>query len=70
MFEVEKTRIFWIGLVALGFASVFLFSTLWTYLATSRDMFYYRNWFYALPFTVGSVVFMLIGLYMMKSGTE
>jgi hypothetical protein len=70
MMKGEKTTVFWVGLFILGLASTVLFSTLWYSLVMSEDPSYFWNWFYALPFTVGSVVFMLIGLYMMKSGTE
>jgi putative Mn2+ efflux pump MntP len=68
MFEGEKTRIFWIGLVILGLASTILFSILWyTMIATP---FYDWNWRYLVPPIVGAAVFILIGLYMMKSGVK
>jgi hypothetical protein len=66
MFEVEKTRTFWIGLILLGFASIVLFLTFWIFLTSIRNLFYYRNWFIIVPFVVSSVLFMLIGMYMMK----
>jgi uncharacterized membrane protein len=69
MMKGEKTTVFWVGLSILGLASTVLFSTLWYSLVILEDPSYFWNWFYALPFTVGSVVFMLIGLCMMKSGT-
>jgi xanthine/uracil permease len=68
MFEGKKTRIFWIGLTILGLASIILFSIFWYTLISTP--FYYWNWGYLVPPIVGSTVFMLIGLYMMKSGTE
>ena len=70
MFEGKKTRLFWIGLVILGLASISLFSILWyTIIATP---FYYgaEYWKYLTPPIAGSVVFILIGLYMMKSGAK
>ena len=68
MFEGEKTRIFWIGLVILALASISLFSIIWyTLVATS---FYHWNWRYLIPPVVGAIVFILIGLYMMKSGVK
>jgi putative Mn2+ efflux pump MntP len=70
MFEGQKTRIFWVGLVILGLASISLFSILWyTIIATP---FYYgaEYWKYLTPPIVGAVVFILIGLYMMKSGAK
>jgi hypothetical protein len=68
MFEGEKTAVFWVGLTILGLALAVLFSTIWYFLISSRDIFYYRNWLYIVPQIVGSIIFMLIGLYMMKSG--
>jgi multidrug resistance efflux pump len=68
MFEGEKTAVFWVGLTILGLALAALFSTIWYFLISSRDAFYYRNWIYIVPQIVGSIIFILIGLYMMKSG--
>lgn len=68
MFEGEKTRIFWIGLFILGVASFSLFSILWYTVVVTP--FYDWNWKYLVPPVVGPVVFILIGLYMMKSGAR
>jgi xanthine/uracil permease len=68
MFEGEKTRIFWIGLVILALSSTFLFSVLWYTLVSTP--FHYWNWNYLVPPVVGAVIFILIGLYMMKSGVR
>jgi len=70
MFEGEKTAVFWVGLTILGLSLAVLFSTIWYFLMSSRDVFNYGNWYYIVPPIVGCVIFMLIGLYMMKSGTE
>jgi len=70
MFKSQKTSIFWIGLIILGLASTSLFSILWyTFIATP---FYYgaEYWKYLTPPIVGAVIFILIGLYMMKSGVK
>jgi len=64
MFEGEKTIIFWIGLIILGLASIGLFSIAWF----SAVDFYTPPIELQVPFIVGAVVFILIGLYMMKSG--
>jgi len=64
----ERTTVFWTGLFILGFASIALFGTLWYSFVLLGDPSYLWNW--ALPFTVGSVVFILIGLYLIKAGTE
>jgi len=68
MFKGEKTWVFWTGLIILGLTSVILFSTLWYVLAFGG---YWPNyWRTLVPPIVGAVVFILIGLYMMKSGTK
>ena len=71
MMKGEKPTIFWAGLFILGLASTVLFSFVWSRIAMAvvitGDPSYFWNWYYALPFTVGSAVFILIGLYMMKS---
>ena len=68
MFEGEKTIIFWIGLIILALASLGLFTIVW--LNTLYHPEYYRTYYlkYPVPFIVGGVVFILIGLYMIKSG--
>ena len=70
MFEGEKTIVFWIGLIILGLASVGLFTIVW--LNTLYNPEYYLTYYlkYHIPFIVGGVVFILIGLYMMKSGVK
>ena len=71
MMRGDKPTVFWVGLFILGLASTVLFSFIWSRIAMAvvitGDPSYFWNWYYALPFTVGSVVFILIGLYMMKS---
>lgn len=67
MFEGEKTYLFWAGLLVLSLASVVLFSVFWGiryYAALSQGV------EINLPPIVGGVVFVLIGLYMMKSGVK
>ncbi|MDH5461552.1 MAG: hypothetical protein OEZ29_03480 [Candidatus Bathyarchaeota archaeon] len=66
MFEGEKTIIFWIGLIILGLASIGLFSIVWF----NAIDFYKPPIELQVPFIVGTVVFILIGFYMMKSGVE
>jgi putative Mn2+ efflux pump MntP len=71
MFESEKTCVFWLGLIILGLASIALFSISWYTILTAQpyvNIDYY--WKLLVPPVVGSVVFILIGLYMMKSGTK
>jgi O-antigen/teichoic acid export membrane protein len=70
MFEGKKTSVFWIGLLILGLASVILFSLLWftMMLGPPTNIDYFLK--ILTPPTAGSVVFILIGFYMMKSGTK
>ena len=71
MFKGEKQRLFWIGLIILAFAAVNLFSSLWDfvyYIERHADVSYMVR--ESVPVIVAAVVFMFIGLYMMKSGTK
>ena len=72
MFEGERTFVFWIGLIILGLASVGLFCMLW--MIAVWDVPQYLDRFtilkQAVPVIVGGIVFILIGLYMMKSGVK
>ena len=69
MFGGEKTRIFWIGLVILGLSSTILFTILWYTVVVSIYSLYW-DWRYLVPPIVGPVLFILIGLYMMRSGVR
>jgi len=70
LFKGEKTSVFWAGLIILSLASLVLFSVWWSLLnyAPSADL----NWAFRndLPFIVGGIIFVLIGVYMMKSGVN
>ena len=75
MFEGQKTTIFWLGLIILGLASFDLFSMLWyqivpSYMGYSTYPNWGDYWRYMVPPVVGAVMFILIGLYMMRSGTK
>jgi len=66
MFVGEKTDIFWAGLIILAAASVTLFAIVWfnaVIVPYSR-----LDVEYQVPFIVGAVVFIIVGLYMMTSG--
>jgi hypothetical protein len=68
LFKGEKTPIFWAGLLLVSFALWVMFANLWSELT-------YANWWdaiihYSFPFIIGAVVFVLIGLVMMKSGVK
>ena len=70
MFEGEKTIIFWIGLIILGLASVGLFGTLWMVAVVMYPANRVEFLKGLVPFIVGGVVFILVLLYMMKSGVK
>jgi xanthine/uracil permease len=67
MFEGEKTRVFWWGLVIFGSALSGLFANFWYIFVFSYG---YDYWRFFTPLIFGSIVFLLIGLYMMKSGVR
>ena len=70
MFEGEKTIVFWTGLIILGLASVGLFGIVWVVAVVmypANRMEFLKG---LVPLIVGGVVFILIGLYMMKSGVK
>jgi hypothetical protein len=63
----ERRHLFWAGLLVLSLASVVLFSAFWGiryYAVLSQGL------EINLPPIVGGIVFVLIGLYMMKSGVK
>jgi len=67
LFEGEKTYLFWAGLLVLSLASVVMFSVLWEvrhYAVLSQGL------EFNVPPMVGAIVFILIGLFMMKSGIK
>lgn len=70
MFEGEKTYVFWIGLIILALASVGLFGILWMITVWNVYMDRLTMLKQAVPVIVGGVVFILIGLFMMKSGVK
>jgi hypothetical protein len=67
MFEGEKTRVFWWGLIFIGLSVCVLFSIFWYGLVVH---WYGFDWVALVPEIFGCTVFLLIGLYMMKSGTR
>ena len=68
MFVGEKTWVFWFGLIILALASVVLFAIAWF---NAVNTIYYKPAIeYQVPFIVGAIVFVFIGLYMMISGVR
>lgn len=69
MFKGEKTAVFWVGLLILGMSSMTLFWMIWyAVIAMLSSTGLYFSWQGWVPPIVGAMVFILIGLYMMKSG--
>lgn len=70
MFEGEKTTVFWVGLILLSLASVLLFGVFWMVAVVmyppSRVEFFKG----LVPLIVGGVVFVFVGMYMMRSGAK
>jgi putative Mn2+ efflux pump MntP len=69
MFEGEKTWVFWVGLVMLTLAFLGLFQMVWSWTAYSYYH-YSEYWKSMVPIIVGAITFILVGLYMMKSGVK
>jgi hypothetical protein len=67
VFEGKKTIVFWVGLLVLCAASLFLYSVFWT-------LFFYPSLPYmamsAIPVVVGGIFLILTGLILMKSGVK
>jgi predicted membrane protein len=72
LFEGEKSSLFWAGLIILSLASVILFSVIWSYRSYASLLYNsFGNFFLnSFPLILGAIVFILIGLYMMKSGVK
>ena len=66
MFGGEKTDIFWSGLIFSALGSVTLFAMIWfNGVIVPYNMEVTK---YQVPFIVGAVVFIIVGLLMMTSG--
>jgi hypothetical protein len=70
LFKGEKRALFWIGLIILALASVILFATLWQF--AFIEWYHDVSWMVrqSFPIMFGAVVFIFVGLYMMKSGVK
>ena len=68
MFRGEKTLVFWTGLIIFGLVSWGLFGIVWSIVNYHGNRLIMLK--YDVPFIVGGVIFLLIGLYMMKSGLK
>jgi hypothetical protein len=66
MFEGEKKRVFWWGLIICAISVIALFNIFWYTLVISTGL----SLMTFGPEIFGSIVFLLVGLYMMKNGTK
>lgn len=71
-FRGEKSSLFWVGLIVLGLASVIGFAEIWSWISIET-----RLWvdlcillLDEVSIMVGPIVFILIGLLMIKSGVK
>lgn len=65
----RHTRRYWIGLVTLGIASIYLLATLWIGLVCYR-LYTFEYWSNQLPFILGPIAFVGAGSYGMKTGIK
>ena len=68
MFEGKKTVVFWIGLLVWCSASLVLYSIFWTLF--SQPSLYSMAARSALPVFILGILFILIGLILMKFGVK
>jgi uncharacterized integral membrane protein len=66
MLRGEKTGAFWLGLIIFALSICFLFAIFWYIFVLSL----YLDWRYWAPEIFGGVVFLIVGLLMMKFGVK
>jgi len=66
----ERTMVFWIGLILYALALVELFGVAWVtiFMGPPRYTYEYIIKSPVIPLIVGGVVFLVIGIVMMRSG--
>ncbi|GEM_PF-1441948 len=67
---MERTMIFWIGLILLGLASVVLFGIFWMVAVVMHPASRIEFFKGLVPLIVGSIIFMLIGVSMMRQSSN
>jgi putative Mn2+ efflux pump MntP len=68
LFNGEKTWLYWVGLIIISLSSLLLFAMIWSLRSYSlASSSYFVNNF---PQFLGAAVFIVIGVYMMKSGVK
>jgi putative Mn2+ efflux pump MntP len=82
VFKGEKTTIFWVGLLVFGYSLAQFCSAIWqiiyfagiyprVYPGTATQSLFEAQAVYSLiPLTISGVIFVIIGLYMMKKGIK
>ena len=68
MFEGEKTAIFWLGLVVFGYSIYEFFVAGWQTFLMNPDFGFSYKLQVAFPPIVGGIIFIIIGLLIMKAG--
>ena len=65
----ERTMVFWVGLILFSLASVVLFGIVWIMIVSRppHDIIIKSP---LIPAIVGGIVFLVIGIWMMKSGKK
>jgi hypothetical protein len=67
LFEGEKAGVFWWGLMILGLTLFALFAILWYGFVFEQGSYLWQS---LTPWAFGCMIFLFIGLLMMKSGTK
>jgi len=66
----EKSMVFWVGLILLSLASVVLFGVIWMVAVVMHPASRVEFLKGLVPLMVGGVVFVFIGISMMRSGVK
>jgi putative Mn2+ efflux pump MntP len=71
-FRGEKTSVFWVGLNILCLASLIGFAEVWSWRSVETSVWFDLGFLLvdSIAPIVGAIIFILIGLYMMKSGVK
>jgi len=65
--EGKKSMVFWVGLILLSLASVVLFGLIWMVAVVMHPVSRFEFLKGLVPLMVGGVVFVFIGICMMRS---
>jgi len=68
--EGEKSMVFWVGLIIFSMASVVLFGVLWMVAVVMHPASRFEFLKGLVPLIVGGIVFVIIGICMMRSAVK